>query len=219
MIQRLTEYDLLRLAITPNMYYFCKDSNTLYKDGDTNRYRLGVELVNTELDRVHNIRPNNGTQYYILETNELWIYNAGWILIDGETRESNGYYYNANHLYPSDDITEVLDNNGLLADGSVCVRDLNRIIKGKMYINQLTNNLVISSFVGGGIDFLPSGELDKQGNLKLFGANTYTGEFDENGDPIKTANKGLMKFFGDIILVDEDGRQYKVVTTPYESNN
>ena len=52
-------------------------------------------------------------------------------------------YRNDEPLWPADD-------NGLLHDGSVVVRDRNRIIKGKLYVDDGNDNLVISSYLGGG---------------------------------------------------------------------
>lgn len=213
MIHKIHEYDLLATALTPGAYFFCTDTNNLYRDTDEGRVRLYVEYINTEIDRVYNVRPSNGTNYYEFETNELWLYNAGWVLIDGTPRESNGYYYTDNHINDTDDITTVLDNNGLLGDGSVCVRDQNRIIKGKFYIDATNNNLVVSSFIGGGLVFLPDGTPGNPGCLEILSAHTYTGELDENGMPIRTENDGRLTFNGDM-FIKKDGVLYRVLTEP-----
>lgn len=215
MINKLHEFDLIATALTPGAYFFCTDTNRLYKDTESGRYRVEVEFINTEIDRVYNVRPANGTNYYEYETNELWFYNAGWLLIDGIPRESNGYYYIENSMYNTDDITTVLDNNGLLGDGSVCVRDQNRIIKGKFYIDATNNNLIMSSFIGGGLVFLPDGTYKNPGCLEILSANTYTGELDEHGIPIKTENEGQLTFYGDMYII-KDGIKYKVLTEAVE---
>lgn len=145
------------------------------------------------------------------ETNELWIYNSGWVQLEGTTTLSNGYYYDNGAITETYDVSEILDNNGLLADGSVCVRDFNRIIKGKIAIDQQTNNMVFTSFLGGGLTFLPSGDAGQQGTLNILASNTYTGDFDQNGLPVTTGNKGQMTFYGQIYMVDEAGRKYKVL--------
>lgn len=198
-------------ALNPGVYYFCTDSNRLYKDAETGRYRITVDFINTEIDRVYNVRPANGTNYYVYETNELWLYNSAWVLLDGIPRESNGYYYTDGLISPTDDITTVLDNNGLLGDGSVCVRDQNRVIKGKLYINARNNNLTMSSFLGGGLTFLPDGIPENPGCLEILAANTYTGELDEHGEPIRTENDGQLTFYGDMYII-KDGVKYRVLT-------
>lgn len=162
-IYQMTEYDMLFQPKVPGNYYACWDSYKLYYDkSTTERIIKSVSMVSTEVDRVYNIRPNDGITYYIWETNELWFYNAGWELLIGEKRDSSGYYYDTNGITGTLDaeIGHVIDNNGLLGDGSVVVRDINRIIKGKMYIDGTSNELVFSSYLGGGIDFLPNGSLN-----------------------------------------------------------
>lgn len=198
-------------ALNPGVYYFCTDSNRLYKDDSSGRFRLSVDFINTEIDRVYNVRPANGTNYYVFETNELWLYNSGWVLLDGVARPSNGYYYTDGLIAPTDSDLVVLDNNGLLGDGSVCVRDQNRVIKGKLSINATNNNLVISSFLGGGLTFLPDGRMNNPGCLTILAANTYTGELDGNGQPVTTGNDGQLVFFGNMYIV-KDGVKYQVLT-------
>lgn len=61
----------------------------------------------------------------------------------------------------------MIDNNGLLKDGSVVIRDNNRIVKGKLYIDNTNNNLVISSFLGGGLRILPNGSSESPGALVI----------------------------------------------------
>ena len=74
------------------------------------------------------------------------------------------------------------------------------------------NDLIISSFLGGGIKLLPSGSMDSTGALQIFSANTYTGQFDGNGNPVITGEDGQMIFFGDMYVTDGINK-FKVLTS------
>ena len=71
------------------------------------------------------------------------------------------------------------DDNGLLKDGSVCVRDENRLIKGRIYIAEDNDNFVISSYLGGGIRFLPNGRMSSEGEF-IIGDDGYKRELNIN---------------------------------------
>lgn len=129
-------------------------------------------MISTEINRVYNTRPVNGNLYYVWETNELWTFSSNkWQILIGNTRTSSGYYYTDGHTLDGTNDDTVIDNNGLLKDGSVVIRDDNRIIKGKLYVDRTNNNLVISSFLGGGIRLLPNGSQNSLGSL-LINPNT-----------------------------------------------
>lgn len=266
-IYKLTAYDLMCTKISNGTYYVTTDTKQFFVDSNGVRLPLAVTMISTERERLNNIAPHNNYKYYVWETNTLWGYNNKWIVLDGNYSYSpSGYYYTNNAIGPSTtDPNEVLDNNGLLRDGAVVVRDSNRIIKGKLYIskgeavykyNLLTakpddwdsnytsyyvytnneyvqnvdstwvsdtyyeqekvfdsvNDLVISSFLGGGIKLLPSGSADATGALQIFSAYSYTGQFDNSGNPIVTGNTGEMVFFGDMYVTDGNNR-FKVLTS------
>lgn len=211
----MKSYDLLATARSIGDYYFCTDTMKLYKDTSTGRHELNAVIVGSEIERLTSIRPANGKYYYIYETNELWLYNAGWTVIVGTVRTSNGYYYANNKINATSDVSEVLDNNGLLGDGAVVVRDANRIIKGKLYIDPESNNLVITSFLGGGFTFLPSGTLDENGALRIDSVITYEGI--DQDDPeyglIETITKGRLRFCGSMYERDPElDTNSKVIT-------
>lgn len=212
-IFKVKEYDLLATALSLGDYYFCTDSMILYKDTDSGRHVTNAVIVSTEIDRLVNISPANGRMYYVFETNELWLYNAGWTILVGQVRTSNGYYYTANNITTTTDINEVLDNNGLLGDGSVCIRDTNRIIKGKMYIDPSNNDLIISSFLGRGITLIPGGGVNENGALKIKSILTYDG-LDINGNQVVTSTDGELEFTGSAMYVKDydSGVRSKVVT-------
>ena len=197
MIYKLKSYDLLVTALNVDNYYFCTDTKKLFKDTSTGRHELNAVIVSTEIERLSIVRPTNGKYYYIFETNELWLYSAGWSVVVGTVRTSNGYYYANNTITATTDISEVLDNNGLLGDGAVVVRDYNRIIKGKLYIDPENNNLIISSFLGGGFVFLPAGSMNEEGVLRIKSSVSYGG-VDGNGDLTTTRYKGNLEFSGSL---------------------
>ena len=181
-IIKTREHDLMYLDITDGNYYACEDSDNFYYDNASERTPQDVEMLYTEKARLYGTIPVEGKRYYVWETNELWIYRNGWKVLVGGTKPADGYIpvqgdsgYNLERI----DGTSA-DSNGLLGDGSVCIRDENRIIKGKAYIDKETDNLVFSSFMGGGISFFPNGSSNTKGallinpHMKLAGVRVYS---------------------------------------------
>ena len=159
-IIRITSYDLLYTDVTPDTYYYVTDSNILYYDQkDSKRAIVPFVFVETELQRTQEIIPLENLNYYVWETNELWTWSTVWIIKAGSENKNWSYYHGVqNKIYALD--TGYEDNNGLLGDGSVVIRDVNKAIKGRMYVDLETNNLVLSSFLGGGLTLLPYGVTD-----------------------------------------------------------
>lgn len=177
----ITEYDLISTKIVPNNYYVCTDSRRIYRDTNNNtRVAILATMIDSEIDRVYNTKVTNGNLYYVWETNVLWLYNTGWLVIAGENNSSSGYYYNNGSILSVDDSNKVIDNNGLLKDGSVVVRDLNRVIKGRSYIDGQNNNLIISSYLGGGIQILPNDTVDAMGSLVINPRTLYISKYINN---------------------------------------
>lgn len=171
-IIRMNEFDLLRTAIVPGNMYMCLDTQKLYYD-ETNSRRVvyfytSVKTIN---DLLYNITPSSGTTYYCWEDNSLWLWINKWIALYSTTTYPSAYVYdsanNISEVYRYDQPNIPADDNGLLKDGSVVIRDRNRIIKGKIYINDGNDNMTISSFLGGAIRFLPNGKLDTDGELLI----------------------------------------------------
>ena len=213
---KLSAYDLMCTAITNGNYYVTTDTKKVFRDVNNQRLMMNVIMISTENQRLNNTIPNTGSYYYVWETNVLWTFNGVWIVVQGSySYSASGYFYINNGIRPTTEegVMEVIDNNGLLRDGSVVVRTGDRIIKGKLYIDTNTNNLIISSFLGGGIKFTPSGAIDETGTLQIFSASTYTGEFDGNGQPIITnSDNGELVFYGDMYVTDGTNR-FKVLTS------
>lgn len=162
---------------TAGDYYACTDSRTLYKDLTSSlEDRRIVNAVQLYKDNERaKIRPVNGRLYYVWETNELWTYDSGWTLKIGRSRDYNGYIYQNGYIKDispvdstaSEPGTGVLDNNGLLGDGSVVIRDSNRLVKGKIAIDSEDSSLIVSSFLGGGMSFYPNGD-NTLGSLRIY---------------------------------------------------
>lgn len=180
-IIRLTEFDLMNTKIKKGNIYVCTDSRKMYEDvTDTSRILLSVTMIDTEKKRVYDTVPQNNVNYYVWETNELWLWMNSWIKIIGNTTYPTAYQY-------VDGLPEGIggsgccnpDQNGILGDGSVVIRDVNRIIKGKIYIDETNDNLVISSFLGGGMKLLPNGKMGELGSLDIqeTGKAWYYGEW------------------------------------------
>ena len=172
-IYRMTEFDQLRTAIKEGNMYICTDSLQMYYD-ESNVKRskdvyTGIKTIN---DLMYNTSPSYGVSYYCWEDNSLWLWLNKWITLYADTNYPSAYIYTT---YPTKEepgqlnsvfnINNVLDNNGLLQDGSVVIRDGHRIIKGKLFVNEENDNLTFSSFLGGGIRLLPNGEIDTNGEL------------------------------------------------------
>lgn len=169
-IIRVTEFDMLRTAIKPGNMYLCLDSQKMYYDESANRrvvYNyISVRTVN---DLKYNITPSNNCTYYCWEDNSLWLWMNKWISIYTTTSYPSAYVYdtenNITSVYNGDNASYPADNNGLLKDGSVVIRDRQRIIKGKLWINDQNDNLIMASFLGGGIRLLPNGAINTEGEL------------------------------------------------------
>lgn len=169
MILKISNYDLLRLPIKQGQIYYVTDMRMLYKDYTNmpnNRQILPATILNTENQRANKIRPVQGANYYVVESNCLWIYDTRWILKVGN-KAFNTYSYSASNalspvIIPDDEIQneqgdKILDNNGLLGDGSVVVRDSNRIQRALIASNGIKKSVEFTSFLEDGILLRPFG--------------------------------------------------------------
>ena len=171
-IIRMTQWDLMHTAINPGNMYMCLDNTTLYYDETDNKRVVyaytGVKTIN---DLMYNLTPAANTTYYCWEDNSLWLWMNKWIVLWSDRTYPSAYVYddasNIEPIYRYDQPLLPADDNGLLKDGSVVIRDRNRIIKGKLYIDDGNDNLVISSYLGGGIRILPNGKADTAGEFYI----------------------------------------------------
>lgn len=199
-IYKITEFDLLRTAVTKNNMYMCVDSLTLYYDSGNTESSRGVfdyVSVDTVNDLLGKITPDYGKVYYCWEDNSLWVWMNKWEVLYSQTTYPSAYNYVD---IPSVDSPQVIgeiyrydmpnmpaDDNGLLKDGSVVVRDRNRLIKGKIYIEESNDNFTLSSYLGGGMRFLPNGKMTTDGELLL----SKRIEQDNTNTPIATLRAEL----------------------------
>lgn len=171
-IYKVKEYDLTHTAIKMGNMYMCTDTQNLYYDSaDNRRDRYSYIGVRTLQELQYKITPSLYGVYYCWEDNSLWIWLNKWKSLWSNYTYPSAYMYDTNNhindIYIENGAGIVVDNNGLLKDGSVVIRDVNRLIKGKIYIDEDDNVLGISSFLGGGIRILPSGRNSTNGELYI----------------------------------------------------
>lgn len=177
-IYKMTEFDVLRTSVKMGNMYICVDSLNMYYDRGTairDRQLYPYTGVRTVNELFYMITPDRGVTYYCWEDNSLWYWNNKWVALYSETTYPSAYVYDdipsttnpsgINSIYRYDMPNMPADDNGLLKDGSVVVRDRNRIIKGKIYVNDENDNMTISSYLGGGMRFLPNGKTSTDGEF------------------------------------------------------
>lgn len=236
MISRISHYDLISLPVKKGQIYYVTDYGFLYKDytnNISNRSILPARIIDTESQRVNKIRPIQGVNYYVVESNNLWIFDTRWVLKEGNT-EFNTYVYDSNTsvspaVIDNEEIQnsqgdKIIDNNGLLGNGSVVVRDSNRIQRGNLSANNTSRQLQITSYLDEGILLRPYGlaqdsatrnsvgtlqlgvQLGKWGSdgfeqSTVDGIAKYNGKFNVSGDLTVTTSDS--SFNADIFSVFE----------------
>lgn len=236
MIQKITSYDLLQIPIKCGQIYYVTDTRCLYKDmGYTRneRMRQSAIILNTDYERNCSIRPQNGKQYYVIENNFLWRYDTKWYLIDGDIKQYNAYGYSSlssispvvnTDDYITSNITgdRIIDNNGLLGDGSVVVRDGNRIIKARAHISS-DNSIAIQSYLDNGFSFYPYSLVNSSVENNKIGSLHLSVDRKLEGDSLtQTLNhKGKADYYGDFnihgtgyIIKEVDYTKYNLTTIP-----
>ena len=170
-IVRLNSFDLLGTKNNKYMMYMCLDTLQLwYDESDSKRTLYAYVGVDTVNDMKNNIIPEVGVTYYCWESNSLWLWMNRWICLYTDGKYPSAYNTENNYIeeiYISDQNPTIVDNNGLLRDGSVVIRDANRVIKGRIFVSENYDNLVLSSFLGGGIRLLPNGKFTTDGELLI----------------------------------------------------
>lgn len=171
-IIRLSNFDLLSTSITQYNMYMCLDTMQLWYDETPSKRQLyyysSVQTVN---DLFNSIVPERGKTYYCWEDNSLWLWMDRWVSIYKDTTFPSAYNHTEDggieSIYIDDTDPTIQDNNGLLRDGSVVIRDAQRLIKGRIFVTDDNDNLTISSYLGGGIRFLPNGAIGTEGELYI----------------------------------------------------
>ena len=168
--------------------YYCTDSRILYKDHGPaiqNRLRFNATILQTDNQRVNDIKPTVGKFYYVIESNSLWLFDTRWVLKIGDNTAYNTYgieysqTYNGQYYTPviNTDTSisgiygdKIIDNNGLLGDGSVVIRDTNRINRGQISADNVYQQLVVESKLDNGFLFIPNGHMPYKDLSTSFGA-------------------------------------------------
>lgn len=166
---RLKEIDLLRTNKTPGNWYATTDSRKLYYDvSKTQRQLIDAEQIPTEKQRMYeDFQKTMGKLYYVWESSNLYVWNNRWEMVCGNPEYPRAFQYIDGEIFSVGDMSDDVKGNGILGDGSVVIRDVNRVIKAKISIDETNDNLIISSFLGGGIKILPNGHMENTGALYL----------------------------------------------------
>lgn len=177
-IIRMNNFDLLGTPITQYNMYMCLDTLQLWYDETPSKrtlyFYIGVDTMN---DLHNNLIPTYGKTYYCWESNSLWLWINKWVAIYTDNKYPSAYQNTegtADSIYLDNQQPTIVDNNGLLRDGSVVIRDPNRIIKGRIYVGKDNDNLIFSSYLGGGIRFLPNGKMSTEGEFYI---DDHSGSF------------------------------------------
>lgn len=200
-------YDLMRAKPKIGQLYFLTDSRVLYKDFGNDlsqRLRFNAIVLYSDNDRQFNVRPEPGKFYYVEESNSLWLYDTRWVLKIGSGSQYNTYTINGGIMSPvintDESVTgingdKIIDNNGLLGNGSVVIRDANRMTQGIIESDSLNSYLIYKSFKQNGMLFLPDASLPYNDLSTSLGALHLTIEHYESNNDLKL--KGNAYYYGD----------------------
>ena len=200
-------YDLIRTKPKIGQLYFLTDSRVLYKDFGNDlsqRLRFNAIVLYSDNDRQFNVRPEPGKFYYVEESNSLWLYDTRWVLKIGSGLQYNTYAIDGGIMSPvintDESVTgmngdKIIDNNGLLGNGSVVIRDVNRMTQGIIESDSLNSYLIYKSFKQNGMLFLPDASLPYNDLSTSLGALHLTIEHYESNDDLKL--KGNAYYYGD----------------------
>lgn len=204
------------------MFYYT-DKNQVWYDTQNGGRILASDVYILDFERQrNNFIPNNKTTFatetdmlttsqylldymytYVVETNSLYSYSYSsktWSTIYGkygQTTVAQTYLPDGDAvIVNADDVT----TNGILNDGSVIVRDNNKMICGQFSSDGYT--LSLRSLIGGQMNLFPSGSVNGNGCLQLNSESEYT-----------NLNNNLL-VFGNIntTLKDNWNKQYRLVT-------
>ncbi len=206
-IIKCMNYDLMRAKPKVGQLYFLTDSRVLYKDFGNDlsqRLRFNAVILYSDNDRQFNVRPEPGKFYYVEESNSLWLYDTRWVLKIGSEIQYNTYTNVGGTISPvinnDESITgingdKIIDNNGLLGNGSVVIRDINRMSQGMIESDSLNSYLMFKSFKQNGMLFIPDASLPYNDLSTSLGALHLTVEHYETNSDLKL--KGNAYYYGD----------------------
>lgn len=231
-IIKCNQYDLFNTTPVTGQIYFCTDSRVLYKDNGPakdSRSRFNAIVCNSDNDRLNNIKPVVGKFYYVVNTNQLWLFDTRWVLKIGSSSQYNAYAINNSAQYGGNVITpvinsdetivgvdgdKIIDNNGLLGDGSVAIRDSNRIIRGLTKVDNTNQQLTFSSYLDNGFLFIPNANLPYKDLSTSLGALHLTVDRDisDINQELDLSGQayyyGTWNNYGDMYLINRDNSSY-----------
>lgn len=223
-IYRCMQYDMRTLKPILNRMYYCVDSRCLYKDNGhtiSGRTRFPAVILSTELERTNSIKPSIGKFYYVEETNSLWLYDTRWVLKIGSGVKYNAYtadgvygnqylsqVINTDTNITGDNGDKILDNNGLLGNGTVAIRDSSRIIRSTIEADLAKRQTVFKSQLNNGMLFIPDNTLPYTDLSQSFGALHLTHEKQYIGDSAQKITGqahyyGTWNNYGDINVIEK----------------
>lgn len=156
----------------------------------------------------------NGQYVYVVETNSLYFYQYAsrtWYTVYGtygQTTVAQTYLPNGDAVaINADDVT----TNGILNDGSVVIRDSNKMICGLLKSDGYS--FYIQSLIGGQINLDPSGIFNGSGCLQLNSGR-------DNNQQQANLNSDLV-VFGNLKTTSKDNwkKQYRLVTENIKLNS
>lgn len=207
------------------MFYYSDQNQIWYDTQDNNRVVANdITILQFERQR-NNFVPNLWSDFpseygmqmeflnlqdysiiYVIETNCLYKYQKGiWTTLYGKYGQqtvAQTYLPDGGvRVVVADDVT----TNGILNDGSVVIRDANKMICGLLRSDGYTMNIL--GLIGGCINIDPSGKVSGDGCLQL---NSNPGQ---TSQPNANLNANLT-VFGDIKSVDPTNwrKQYRLIT-------
>ena len=205
-VLKVTTFDMMRTKPKIGQIYYCVDSRCLYKDNGPNkeqRLRFNATIITTDYERT-NLRPVIGNYYYVSNNNCLWLFDGRWVLKAGNNANYNSYVANSDAVISpvintQDVITnkngdKIIDNNGLLGNGSVCVRDENRTIRSQISADNIYQYTKFESMLDNGFLFIPNGHLPYTDLRTSYGALHLDVEKDTTTNEIKN---GKADYYGE----------------------
>jgi hypothetical protein len=143
--------------------YYCTDIQKLKMFyNSTTATDFGCIIVATEALRKAIMYPVESAYYYTVDSNCLYQYIKGlWTeVIITKLTSFTAYRLDDEQRKLIGEGANLLDNNGLLHNGTVVVRDSNKLIKGTLSINESDNSLDIVTTFGGDINLYPGGKTE-----------------------------------------------------------
>ena len=184
-IFRIKSYDIQYLKDSGNVVIWTEQDRNAYYCTDTQRLKVFYNVniatdfncitVSTESFRKSIPNPENQRYYYVVETNCLYKYTGttrGWEdVIVQKLTDSPAYMLDDEQRKLVGEGEGLLDNNGLLQNGSVVVRDSNKLIKAIASMSD-TNDLEITTTFGGNVVIYPGGKRENITDAGVLSINT-----------------------------------------------